>query len=139
MSYGVAAALQSAVFQRLQTDTALLGLVGPAVFDALPAGPLPEVYVALGQEDARDLSSATHQGAAHRFTVSVVADTGGFKRAKEAAAAISDALVDAPLSLARGNLVSLRFLRAQARRSRAGAARRIDLTFQAIVEDDPAV
>lgn len=136
MTYAVGSALQGAVFQRLQTDTALLGLVGPAVYDALPAGTLPELYVVLGQEDARDLSSATHGGAVHRFAVTIVADTGGFRRAKEAAAAISDALVDAPLVLTRGRLVSLRFLRAQARRSRAGAARRIDLTFQAIVEDD---
>jgi len=136
MTYAVSSALQAAVYQRLQTDTDLLGLVGPSVYDVLPQGPLPALYVVLGQEDARDLSSATHHGAVHRFTVTVVADTGGFKQAKDVAAAVSDALVDAPLALARGNLVSLRFLRAQARRSRAGAARRIDLTFQAIVEDD---
>jgi len=136
MTYAVGTALQGAVYQRLSTDTVLLGLLGPAVFDALPAGPLPEVYVVLGQEDARDLSSATHGGAVHRFTVTIVAGTGGFKRAKEAAGAVSDALVDADIGLDRGRLVSLRFLSARARRSRAGAARRIDLTFQAIVEDD---
>lgn len=136
MSYAMSSALQGAVFQALQTDTTLLGLVGPAVFDALPNGPLPELYVALGREDARDASTKTSGGATHRFVVTVVAETGGFKRAKETAAAVSDALVDAPLVLDRGRLVSLRFLRAAARRSRAGVARRIDLTFQAIVEDD---
>lgn len=136
MTYAVSSALQGAVFQALQADTALLGLVGPAVFDALPEGHLPELYVVLGREDVRDASSKTGGGAVHRFVVTVVADTGGFRRAKEAAGAVSDALVDAALTLERGRLVSLRFLRAAARRSRAGATRRIDLTFQAIVEDD---
>ncbi|MDJ1007531.1 MAG: DUF3168 domain-containing protein [Paracoccaceae bacterium] len=136
MTYAVGSALQAAVFQRLQTDTDLLGLVGPAVFDTLPGGTLPDLYVVLGHEEAKDLSSATHGGAVHRFVVSVVAATGGFKNAKDTAAAVSDALVDAGLSLDRGRLVSLRFQRAKARRARAGSARRIDLTFQAIVEDD---
>ena len=136
MTYAVGTALQRAVYQRLSNDSALLGLLGPAIYDVLPAGPQPETYVVLGREDVRDLSSATHGGAAHRFTVTIATDTGGFRRAKEAAGAVSDALVDADLELDRGRLVSLRFLRGRARRSRAGAARRIDLTFQAIVEDD---
>ncbi|MEL7459773.1 MAG: DUF3168 domain-containing protein [Pseudomonadota bacterium] len=135
MSYGSGAALQEAVYQHLAGDTALLGLIGPAVFDALPQGPVPEVYVALGREDVRDRSSKTCSGAVHRFVISVVADRGGFARAKAAAAAVSDALVDAALTLDRGHLVSLQFLRAQARRTQAGQARRIDLTFQAFVSD----
>ncbi|MEM9708442.1 MAG: DUF3168 domain-containing protein [Pseudomonadota bacterium] len=136
MSYGMGAALQEAVYQRLSADTALLGLVGPAVFDALPQGPLPDVYVVLGREDVRDRSTQTSQGALHRFTVTVVGGAGGFQRAKEAASAVSDALVGVDLALDRGQLVSLCFLRAQARSANAGAARRIDLNFQAIVEDD---
>lgn len=136
MSYAIGAALQEAIYQHLAVDTALLGLVGPAVFDALPQGPVPEIYVALGQEDVRDRSTKSGGGAAHRFVVSVVSDRGGFSRAKAAAAAVSDALVDADLVLARGQLICLTFLRAQARRTQAGQARRIDLTFQAIVTDD---
>ncbi|MEL7025700.1 MAG: DUF3168 domain-containing protein [Pseudomonadota bacterium] len=135
MTYALSGALQEAVFQHLAADTELLGLVGPAVFDALPQGAVPELYVALGREDVRDMSTGDGGGARHRFVVSVVADRGGFARAKTAAAAVSDALVDATLTLSRGHLVSLRFMRAQARRTQAGQARRIDLTFQAIVCD----
>ncbi|MEO1238573.1 MAG: DUF3168 domain-containing protein [Pseudomonadota bacterium] len=135
MSYGSGAALQEAVYQHLANDTALLGLIGPAVFDALPQGPAPEIYVTLGREDVRDRSTKTCDGSLHRFVVSVVSDRGGFARAKAASAAVSDALVDAALTLDRGHLVSLRFRRAQARRTQAGQARRIDLTFQAIVSD----
>lgn len=136
MSYAIASALQEAVYQRLANNTELLGLIGPAVFDAFPQGPVPEIYVSIGREDVRDRSSKTGAGALHRFDVSVVADRGGFARAKAAGAIVSDALIDAELPLSRGHLVSLRFQRARARRSQTGQARRIDLTFQAIVSDD---
>ncbi len=136
MSYAIATALQEAVYQRLANDTELVGLIGPSVFDTLPQGPVPEVYVAIGREDVRDRSSKTGAGAIHRFDVSVVAERGGFARAKAAGVIISDALVDADIALSRGQLVSLRFQRARARRTQSGEARRIDLTFQAIVSDD---
>ena len=54
--------------------------------------------------------------------------------AKTIAAAISDSLGGASLSLARGRLVSLRFQRASARRIDEGEVRRIDLTFRARIE-----
>lgn len=135
MSYGVAAALQAAVYQRLSGDAALAALVGGAIHDAPPAGPLPDIYVTLGPEEARDRSDVTGGGAWHRFTVSVITGTAGFRAAKEAAAAVSDALVDADLALARGRLAALRFHRARARREDGGALRRIDLTFRARVDD----
>ena len=136
MSYGVAAALQAAVWARLASDTALTALVGTAVFDTAPPGPLPPVYVTLGPEDVRDRSDFDGAGAAHEFLVSVVSDSGGFQQAKAAAGAVSDALLSAGLALARGRLVSLDFLRAVARQTGKGATRRIDLRFRARVEDD---
>lgn len=135
MSYGVAAALQEAVYQRLAADAALAALVGGAIYDVVPEGSLPETYVSLGPEDAADRSDGTGGGAEHRFTVSVVTQAAGFRTAKEAAAAISDALVDAGLMLSRGRLVGLGFLKARARRVQDGDVRRIDLTFRARVED----
>lgn len=132
MSYGVGAALQAAIFERLVSDAALGALVGEAIFDAPPAGRLPPLWVSLGAEEARDRSDATGAGAEHRLTISVVGEATGFAQAK-AAAAISDALVGADLPLARGRLVGLRFVRAQARQS--GTGRRIDLTFRARVQD----
>jgi len=135
MSYGIAAALQRAVYERLSTDQALAALVGTAIFDAPPPGPLPPIYVALGPEDARARSDGSGQGAWHSFTVSVVSGAAGFLAAKEAAGAISDALSDAPLTLMRGRLVALYFDRARARREGADDLRRIDLRFRARVEE----
>ena len=55
--------------------------------------------------------------------------------AQAASAAVSDVLIDGALNLTRGRIVSLRFLKARARRVLRGQVRRIDLTFRAIVED----
>ena len=136
MSYGVAAALQAAVYERLAGDAALGGLIGGAVFDAVPPGPVPGTYVSLGPENARDRSDKTGQGAEHEFVVSVVSDTPGFDTAKSVAAAVSDALAGTDLALHRGRLIYLNFLRARARRTRNADIRRIDLTFRARVDDD---
>lgn len=136
MSYAMASVLQQAVYQRLQADAALAALVGEAIFDAAPAGAVPDLYVTLGPEDVRDAGDKTGAGARHDFTVSVVANLAGFAAAKDAAAAVSDALSGAVPVLARGRVVALNFLRARARRMDDGAGRRIDLRFRARVEDD---
>ena len=137
MSYGMAAALQSAVYQHLLADAGVSGLVGDAIYDAVPAGDVATTYVSLGPEDVRDGSDKSGAGAVHRFTVSVVTQSAGFSTAKEVAAAISDALEDADLSLSRGRVVGLWFERASAKRSgKAGRIRRIDLRFRARLEDN---
>lgn len=135
MSYAVAAALQAAVYQRLQADSALGVLVAGAIYDAIPPGTVTGTYVSLGPEDVRDASDQVGRGAVHEFTVSVVTDQAGFQRAKEAASAVSLALTDADLALSRGRLVGLWFLSARARRVEKADIRRIDLTFRARVED----
>lgn len=137
MSYAMSAPLQAAVFQQLYTDPALGALVGEHIFDALPSGAVPSLYVALGPEKVRDASDATGWGALHEFTVSVVSDAAGFATAKTAAGMVSDALVDAELALTRGALVSLRFYKAAAARVGTGDTRRIDLFFRARVCDAP--
>jgi hypothetical protein len=135
MSYGVSAALQMAVFQKLQADVALTTQVGGAIYDAIPAGVLPALYVSLGPEDVRDRSDQTGRGAEHDFTVSVVTEASGFQNAKTVAGTISDVLNQAPLVLTHGRLVSLNFVRAAARRVKDGSVRRIDLRFVARVEE----
>ncbi|WP_424940212.1 DUF3168 domain-containing protein [Aliiroseovarius sp. S253] len=136
MSYGVSAALQQAIYQHLAADTDLSNLVAGAIYDAVPAGIITGTYVSLGPEDVRERSDMTGQGALHEVTISVVTDAAGFQAAKEVAAAVSDALVDASLSLARGSLVYLNFHRARARRVEDADVRRIDLIFRARVEDN---
>jgi hypothetical protein len=135
MSYALAGALQAAVFARVSGDAVVAGLVGDAVYDAAPPGVLPSLFVSLGPEVVRDRSDKTGAGAEHEFTVSVLSDAAGFAAAKAAAGAVSDALVGADLTLARGRLVGLWFLRAKAARVGSGERRRIDLTFRARVED----
>lgn len=136
MTYGVAAALQAAIYQRLVVDPALTALVADDVYDALPTGLLPPLYVVLGAEDVRDASDKTGGGAWHQLVVSVVTQSAGFASAKAAAAAVCDALIDAPLALDRGTLVSLSFYKAKAARVGTGAVRQINLIFRARVADD---
>ncbi|WP_377186960.1 DUF3168 domain-containing protein [Ruegeria meonggei] len=137
MSYGVSAALQEAVFQLLSGDAQVGTLAGGAIYDAVPAGSVPQTYVTLGPEEVREASDRSGAGAVHRFTVSVVSEAAGFGAAKTLAGAVCDALEGAPLSLNRGRVVGLWFERASARRTGTGGAiRQIDLRFRARVEDD---
>jgi len=136
MSYGCGAALQEAVYAALLADPALAAEVGAAVHDALPPGPAPDLYVALGPEEVLGRGDVTGRGALHRFTVSVVSGQPGFAGAKRAAVAVSDALDGADLALSRGHLVALRLERVRARRTDGAALRRIDLRFAARIEDD---
>ncbi|XDA96557.1 DUF3168 domain-containing protein [Sulfitobacter sp. LCG007] len=136
MTYALSGVLQSAVYAVLTSDPTLTGLVGNAIYDAVPSGTLPGTYVLLGPEQVRDASDKSGSGALHRLTIAVVTSQPGFATAKAAAAAISDALHDADMALSRGRLVYLHFDRAQARRILGGAGREVLLTFRARVEDD---
>lgn len=136
MSYAVSGALQAAVFTALSADTGLAALVGGAIYDAVPTGGLPDLYVRLGSESVRDASDISGDGAVHALTVSVITTNAGFASAKAAATAVSDVLHDAQLSLSRGKLISMRFERAVAKRIDSASARQIDLRFRARVQDD---
>lgn len=132
MSYGMAAALQAAVFARLAGDA---GLAGTPVYDAVPPGAGAGTFVLIGPEEVRDASDKTGDGAEHRFTVSVLSDAAGFAPGKAVAVAVSDALTGAGLGLARGRVVSLAFVAAVAKRTGGSPGqRRIDLTFRARLE-----
>ena len=134
MSYAFSAALQQAVFERLSGDAALAGVVECHVYDAPPQGRVPALYVLLGPERVRDRSDASADGAVHDLTVTVAGSGDGFRAAKDAAAAVSAALLSGGMSLPQGRLVALRFTQARARRGARGRGRRIDLTFRARVE-----
>lgn len=130
MSYGVSAALQAAVYQRLAAE-----LPGVAVHDAIPPGGGSGTFVLLGPEEVIDAGDGSGGGAEHRLLISVISDATGFLAAKQIAVQLSDALIGAALVLSRGRLVDLRFLKAKAARLAEGEARRIDLRFAARVED----
>jgi hypothetical protein len=135
MSFAVSEALQAAVFAALTGDTAVVALVGSNIYDALPSGSLPGLYVALGEEKVRDLSSKTGAGALHDLSVDIHSDVTGFLASKALAAAICDALIDAELTLSRGTLTSLQFKFARARKGISPDQRVINLTFRALVSD----
>ncbi|MCB5197841.1 DUF3168 domain-containing protein [Loktanella sp. TSTF-M6] len=136
MSYAMSLALQQAVYQRLSADPELTALVGGDVYDNVPEGVLPDLYVVLGAEKVRDASDAGGAGAIHEFTVSVLTQAAGFARAKAAAAAVSDAVTGHDLVLSRGRVLGLRFHKAAAARIGTADRRRIDLIFHARLSDD---
>lgn len=136
MSYGASAALQAAVYQLLRADAGLAALVANAIYDEVPPGPVSGTFVSVGEGEVRDLSDVTGGIGDHRFDVSVISAEEGFATAKAIAEAISDVLVDASPAMSRGRVVNLSFVKARARRVRAGQVRRIDMTFRAIVEDN---
>jgi hypothetical protein len=139
MSYALSPALQAAVFQRLAGDPALTALVGAAIYDAPIEREADETapdHVTLGEETVRPNDTMTSRGAIHDFDVTVHSGRDGFDTAKRIAAAICEALVDAPLTLDAGRLVGLRFLRARAERGRAPEKRKIALRFRAALDQD---
>lgn len=136
MSYAATAALQEAVYTALTMDASVAMLTDGAIFDALPPGPVPSIYVSLGPERVRDASDVVGDGAVHDFPVTVVSDTAGFHTAKTIAAAVSDALTGADLPLSRGSLTGLNFLRARARR--VGDGREIETWFRALIDSSGA-
>ena len=137
MTYALSVGLQRAIFQRLANDGALNALVAGAVFDAVPIS-APDLFVAIGPERVTAQSDASASGTIHQLQISVVTERNGYADAKVVAAAISDALADADLSLPRGRVVSLRFQRAQAKRDEGANTRRIDLWFRARLDGAPA-
>lgn len=131
MSYQIAAALQSALYQHLAGFPALAGV---SVYDAIPGGAGTGTYVLIGPETAFDRSDQSGGGAEHQLVISVISDATGFQDAKTVAANVSASLEDAALTLSAGRLVSIFFHKAVARRLEEGEARRIDMTFRARVE-----
>ena len=133
MTYALSGALQAAVYDLLQSDPGLTAMIGDAVYDAVPGGSLPETYVLLGQEMAKDASDP--EGADHRLTLSVITSAPGFSTAKGCAALICDLLHGAQPALSRGYVVDMAFLKATGRRIDGAAGRQIDLQFRARVAD----
>lgn len=136
MSYAATAALQEAVYTTLTMDSAVSMLTDGAIYDALPPGPVPSIYLSLGPERVRDASDVVGDGSVHDFPVTVVSDTAGFLAAKMIAAAVSDALTGAEMVLSRGQLTGLNFLRARARR--VGDRREIEVWFRAWIDSGSA-
>lgn len=134
MSYGASVALQQAVVAALLADAGVVATLGSAIHDALPSGTVPPLYALVGEEQVEDRSDSSGTGALHRLTITLISSTAGFLAVKEAAGAVAHALHGAPLPLAVGRLVDLRFVKARARRDRTSGGRRVELSFEARIE-----
>lgn len=137
MTYAMGESLQMAVYGRLAGDPSIDATVGGAVFDAVPEA-APDLFVALGPERVTGRSDSGGEGAIHEVRVSVVTRRGGYIAAKAVAALVCDSLLGTELAMTRGRLVSMRFLRAEARRDEGEGTRRIDLWFRARLDDQAA-
>jgi hypothetical protein len=126
-------ALQSAIYQRLAGDTELGAIVGTEIYDSVPKGPMPKLFVLIGEEQVIDASDVTAHGAMHDLSISVLSTADGFLRLKQTASAIIEALSEPDLTMSRGRVVGLWFKGSQAKRSTAGQ-RRIDLKFKVRLE-----
>lgn len=135
MTYALSAHLQTAIYDRLLADPAVTAELGADVYDAVPSGSVPALYAVIGEEKASERSDITSAGAEHEVKISVLTSDAGFSRAKRAAGAICDALVGAPLTLARGRVVGVTFRKAEAARDTSNSIRRVDLNFRIRVED----
>ncbi len=136
MSYEHSAALQSAVYVALINDPEVTALVSQNIFDALPSGSLPDMFVSLGSETVQDASDKTHSATLHDFTISVITTHSGFLEAKQVAAAVGKVLLGSSLLLLAGSLTYLNFQRATARRDTDSQTRRIDMSFRARIDND---
>ena len=139
MTYAISWSLQQGIYAMVCNDPDCASSLGNRVFDAAPLqaeGGIPdEVYMTFGDEEVQDWSSGSTNGAIHTISISVHAPRHGFSDAKQAAAAISDAILSGAIPLARGAVVNVRFVDARTVRQEADAFRRIDLRFRITVQD----
>lgn len=131
MSYAASASLQQALYQALSAAPALAAV---PIYDTQPSGARAETFVLLGPEEVADQSDASGAGAEHRVQISIISEAAGFLAVKQVASAVGDVVSGASLTLNSGRVVSIRFLRASAKRVRAGNLRRIDLMFRVRID-----
>jgi len=139
MTYALSWPLQEAVYDLLTTTPAVTALIGGRVYDApppvdgvvAPAG----LYAVIGDEAVQDWSTKSDHGADHRITIALIAPRAGFSEAKQAAGAVSDAMLSGALSLSRGHVVGVWFLGAETDREEGDDLRRVEMTFRILIED----
>lgn len=134
MSYVTAESLQKAVFAALVADVELQSLTQGKIFDALPSGDLPDVSVQLGAEITKGFVDGSGAISRHDFVLSIVSKRDAFSQIKEIAARVSEVLHGTNLTLERGRLVGLNFVKANARKRRGARGRQLDLTFRALID-----
>lgn len=141
MTYAFGWALQQGIFAALGANADLAELVGGRIHDepphraALAEEAAQAPYLLIGEEAVAPWDTATERGAAHELSISAVSSEPGFATVKRIAAAVCDAM-EGSIPLARGRVAAVRFLGARTARGRRGPARKIEMRFRVIVEDE---
>jgi hypothetical protein len=139
MTYALSWPLQQALHAAIAGDPDCAAFFGARIYDAAPPfgqdAAAEGLYLTIGDETVVDWSTATDRGARHQVTLTVYAPRHGYAEAKQAAAAVSDVLLDGTLAPARGRVVDARFIGARTRRAEGDALRRIEMRFGIVLED----
>ena len=139
MTYALAWPLQEALFALITSDPSCNSFFGSRVYDfAQPFGDEAEAegpYLIIGDEEARDWSTASDDGAVHTVRLDVWAPRLSFDEAKRAAGAVSDAVLTGDILPTRGRVINARFIDAKTRRTENDALRGIQMRFRIVVED----
>ena len=135
MSFQSSQALQKAVFGHLSSDPSITNIVGGAIFDAAPPNQTYGTYITLGDEDVRAQQGFDTVITTHKFRISVITNQGGFASAKDLAGRVSDRLTNAELALETGQLIDMHLETARAYKTKGNTARKVDLSFKALIEN----
>ncbi|WP_454915809.1 DUF3168 domain-containing protein [Xanthobacter sediminis] len=129
-----ALSLRKAVHGALAADGPLLALLGGARVYDVPPKDAVFPFVALGEAVVSDWSTATEAGAEHALTLHAFSRSGGRDEAFALAAAVQEALHDAPLALQGHKLANLRATTAEVVREKDGRTFHALVRFRAVTE-----
>jgi hypothetical protein len=136
MSVPSAVALRAAITDALRADAALVAVLGgPKIYDEPPRG-AAFPYVTLGEARISALPADETGLQEHQLTLHAWSQQGGHREAQMIAAALLQALDDAPLPLADHRLVNLRFALADVRRDADGRTYHAFVRFRAVTEPE---
>ena len=133
------AAVQAGVFAQISADPEIKALIGTHIFDGVPPGVVPDLYLLIGPELVIDKSDFTQSGSEHQLLISALSQGHGFKEAKRLAGVVVNALHAKPPNLDNGRVVFVHFSKANAWRDPQLDARRVDVTFLLRCAQDDAL
>ncbi|OYX88318.1 MAG: hypothetical protein B7Y01_00410 [Xanthobacter sp. 17-67-6] len=129
-----ALALRQALHERLVADAALTALLGGERIHDVPPRDAAFPFVTLGETVTSDWSTATEGGTEHALTLHAWSRAAGRREAFEIAAAVQQALHDAPLAPHGHRLANLRATTAEVRREGDGRTFHAVIRFRAVTE-----
>lgn len=130
-------ALRAAVYDALRADSALGSALGGVKIYDEPPRDAAFPYVTLGEARIAPVAADGEAIHEHQLTLHAWSRQGGHREAHVIAAALLQALDDAPLALDSHRVVSLRFALADIRRESDGRTYHATVRFRAVTEPIP--